>query len=119
MIGTRTSRRITSGSPVASASRVAVTPPSTEFSIGTITASSSPARTAASAASTVATGVAVAVSTPGTWAKAISVNVPRGPKYPNRSRLVVDAWPGWPGWPVWSDASAAAIGELGSGTQAG
>ena len=60
---------MTSGSPVASASRVAVTPPSTEFSIGTMTASRSPARTAASAASTVATGVAVAVSTPGTEAQ--------------------------------------------------
>ncbi len=82
MIGTRASRRITSGSPVASASRVAVTPPSTEFSIGTMAASSSPARTAASAASTVGSGVAVAVSTPGTWASAISVKVPARAEVP-------------------------------------
>ena len=46
VIGTSTSPMTTSGSPVASESRVAETPPSTEFSIGTIAASMSPARRA-------------------------------------------------------------------------
>ena len=43
-----------SGSPLASSSRVAGTPPSTEFSIGTIAAPACPRRTASSAAPTVA-----------------------------------------------------------------
>ena len=36
LMGTRTSRRICRGSPSAMSSRVAETPPSTEFSIGTM-----------------------------------------------------------------------------------
>jgi hypothetical protein len=49
--GTTCSPTTSSGSPWASAPSVALTPPSTEFSIGTIAASTSPARTASSAAS--------------------------------------------------------------------
>ena len=54
--GSATSRVTMSGSPVASSSRVAVTAPSTEFSIGTIAAVTSPRRTPSSADGTVGYG---------------------------------------------------------------
>ena len=50
--GSTTSRTTCSGSPCASSSSVVATDPSTEFSIGTIAPSASPARTASSAAGT-------------------------------------------------------------------
>ena len=81
MIGTSTSPTTTSGSPLASASSVALTPPSTEFSIGTMAASTSPARRAASAASTDPIGTCSAPSAGPHDRSAISVNVPCGPRY--------------------------------------
>ena len=70
---------MTSGSPEARLSKVAVTPPSTEFSIGTSPASMSPARTACSTAWTLPNGRASAsVTVRSAW----WVNVPAGPKYP-------------------------------------
>ena len=77
----------TSGSPVARLSRVAVTPPSTEFSMGTMPASMSPARTAASVESTesyavgaVVDAAVVCASRPSQSSRAIWVKVPGGPK---------------------------------------
>ena len=55
-IGTSISAQIRSSVPSASASSVAVTPPSTEFSIGTTAEAARPSRTAARAAGTEATG---------------------------------------------------------------
>ena len=55
--GNVTSRVITSGSPWVRLSSVALTPPSTEFSIGTRTAVTSPSRTASRASPTVAYGI--------------------------------------------------------------
>jgi hypothetical protein len=79
--GTTCSPTTSSGSPWASAPSVALTPPSTEFSIGTIAASTSPARTASSAASTLATGTSSAWSPPPVACRsACSVNVPSGPR---------------------------------------
>ena len=80
VIATSSSLTIRSGSPTATASRVALTPPSTEFSIGTMAASTAPDRTSASAAPTVATGRRRASAAPGTWSRAASVKVPSGPR---------------------------------------
>jgi hypothetical protein len=80
LIGTRISRRICSASPLAMSSRVALTPPSTEFSIGTTAKCAEPSRTWASAVITEPTGSHWAVSVPGTWRSAASVNVPSGPR---------------------------------------
>lgn len=80
VIGTSTSPMTTSGSPVARESRVAETPPSTEFSIGTIAASMSPARSAESAASTEPNGRWSRPSAASQASSAIWVNVPRGPR---------------------------------------
>ena len=80
VIGTSTSPMTTSGSPVASESRVAETPPSTEFSIGTIAASMSPARRADSAASTEPNGRCSRPSAASHASSAIWVKVPRGPR---------------------------------------
>ena len=81
-MGTSTSPTTTSGSPLASASRVAETPPSTEFSIGTIAASMSPARRAVRAAST-EPKVRRSPSLAGRQAsRAIEVKVPSGPRNP-------------------------------------
>ncbi len=77
--GSSTSATMTSGVPAARLSRVADTPPSTEFSIGTSPDSISPARTASSTRATVAKGVdSASVSVRRAW----WVNVPAGPKYP-------------------------------------
>ena len=80
LIGTRASRRIRSSWPVAIASRVAVTPPSTEFSIGTIAASAEPSRTLSSAVLTFEDGMRMASAAPGTCINAASVKVPSGPR---------------------------------------
>jgi hypothetical protein len=70
----------TRGSPVASASRVAETPPSTEFSMGTMAASISVARRASSAASTLPNGTCSLCLAPSHASSAICVKVPRGPR---------------------------------------
>jgi hypothetical protein len=79
-MGTSTSRRSTSARPVASVSRVAVTPPSTEFSIGTTAKSARSARTVSSAETTSICGRYCASSGPATCRSAASVNVPAGPR---------------------------------------
>ena len=80
MTGTSASRTMTSGSPVARASSVADTPPSTLFSMGTIAASAAPECTACSARSTLAQGSPSAAGQSGTCCSAASVNVPAGPR---------------------------------------
>jgi hypothetical protein len=82
--GSRISRTICSGAPVASSSRVVATDPSTEFSIGTTAASASSARTASIAAGTVRCGNVSAPSASGTVRSAASANVPSGPRYAKR-----------------------------------
>ena len=59
---------------------MAPTPPSTEFSIGTIAAVISLSRTAASAASTLGYGSRSPVCAARTCSSAASVNVPAGPR---------------------------------------
>ena len=71
---------IRSSCPLAMASRVAVTPPSTEFSMGTMAASAEPSRTMSSAALTLEAGTRVACAAPGTCISAASVKVPSGPR---------------------------------------
>ena len=71
---------IRSSCPVAIASRVAVTPPSTEFSIGTMAASAEPSRTLSSAVLTLDDGMRTASAAPGTCISAASVKVPAGPR---------------------------------------
>ena len=66
--------------PVAMASRVAVTPPSTEFSIGTMAASAEPSRTLSSAVFTFEDGMRMASAASGTCIRAASVKVPSGPR---------------------------------------
>jgi hypothetical protein len=78
--GSTTSRVMTSGSPVASSSRVALTEPSTEFSNGTIAASASPSRTASRVAGTVGYGSSSARAAAGSERSAASVKVPCGPR---------------------------------------
>ena len=79
-MGTSTSPMTTSGSPLASASRVAHTPPSTEFSMGTIAASISPERRAPRAASTEPNGWWSAPFAGSQSSRAIWVKVPSGPR---------------------------------------
>jgi hypothetical protein len=79
-MGTSASRTMRSSLPVATASSVAVTPPSTEFSMGTMAASTSPARTAARATGTEDTGRRSASRAPSTLSSAASVKVPAGPR---------------------------------------
>ena len=73
---------MTTSEPTDSASRVALTPPSTEFSIGTIAASRRPARRASSAATTESHGTASPSADPGQAASAIWQKVPVGPRKP-------------------------------------
>ena len=80
LIGTSASRRIRSSWPVAMASRVAVTPPSTEFSIGTMAASAEPSRTMSRAVFTFDDGIRMAPAASGTCISAASVKVPSGPR---------------------------------------
>ena len=79
-MGTRTSPVTTSGSPLASASRVALTPPSTEFSMGTMAASMSPERSAPRAASTDPKGWWLPPRAGPQASSAIWVKVPSGPR---------------------------------------
>ena len=67
--------------PAASSSRVALTAPSTELSIGTIARSAAPARTASSAAGMLAQGIASSGADGSNSASAASVKVPAGPRY--------------------------------------
>jgi len=78
LIETRASRRIRSSCPVAIASRVAVTPPSTEFSIGTIAASAEPSRTLSSAVLTFDDRMRTAPPAPGTRLQAHPGEGPAG-----------------------------------------
>ncbi len=84
--GTRCSATMTSGGVLPlRASRVALTPPSSEFSMGTTAASTSPERTASKHRPTVASGTrsAAAPASPRearTPARAVSVKVPAGPR---------------------------------------
>ena len=78
--GRMTSRTIISRRPFDRLSRVTLTPPSTEFSIGTRAPSTAPLRTASSAWPTVANGIASAsLKVCSAW----WVKVPAGPKYPS------------------------------------
>ncbi|MCY1243807.1 hypothetical protein D9M72_568410 [compost metagenome] len=79
-MGTSASRTILSSAPDAMASRVAVTPPSTEFSMGTMAASAEPSRTLSSAVFTLEEGMRTASPAPGTCISAASVKVPSGPR---------------------------------------
>ena len=65
---------------MASSSSVAVTPPSTEFSIGTSAAAASPLRTASRAAGTETIGTSSRVAASGRVRRAASVKVPSGPR---------------------------------------
>ena len=65
---------------LASASWVALTPPSTEFSIAIMAATLRPATTSSSASPTLLTERQVLPAASGTWASAASVNVPAGPR---------------------------------------
>jgi hypothetical protein len=78
--GITTSRVITSGSPVASSSRVSAITPPIEFSIGTSAASASPARTASSASATLRAGSRAPRSAAGMVRSACSAKVPSGPR---------------------------------------
>ena len=78
--GTSTSPVTTSGSPLARASRVADTPPSTEFSIGTMAPSISPARSAVRAASTEPYAVRSPAAAGAQASSAMEVKVPSGPR---------------------------------------
>ncbi len=78
--GTITSALMTSGGPVTNSSRVALTPPSTELSIGTTARCAVPECTASSVAAIDAHATA-SRSPPGcSAATACSQNVPRGPR---------------------------------------
>ncbi|GED07387.1 hypothetical protein AUR04nite_29190 [Glutamicibacter uratoxydans] len=66
--------------PVAMESKVAETPPSTEFSMGTTAASTSPSRTMDKATFTFAAGMRSASAAPSTCSNAASVKVPEGPR---------------------------------------
>jgi len=79
-IGNTASATATSGGPSVSASMVALTAPSTEFSTGTQAASKSPTRTPFRAAGTVSTGTSSSLPTRTRPSAACSVNVPCGPK---------------------------------------
>ncbi|CAB4685301.1 unannotated protein [freshwater metagenome] len=65
---------------LARASRVADTPPSIEFSTGTMALVAFPEITASIASVTVETGRVLAFLAALTWARASSVKVPTGPK---------------------------------------
>ena len=65
---------------LARASRVAETPPSIEFSTGTMALVALPFRTASIASVTVETGMLLTFLESLTWASASSVKVPTGPK---------------------------------------
>ena len=80
LIGTRTSRIMRIPSEAAIASRVALTPPSTEFSMGTMAAFTSPLRRRSSALGTLVAGMRSAPTAPGTESRADSVKVPEGPR---------------------------------------
>jgi hypothetical protein len=82
VMGTSTSPTTTSGSPLARASSVAETPPSTEFSIGTMAASMAPERRAVSAASTDPNVTRSPCADGPHASRAIDVNVPSGPRKP-------------------------------------
>ena len=79
--GSGTSALITRSRPVASSSRVAVTAPSTEFSMGTMPRSADPLRTAASVAWMVTQGIAWPAAPGSKASSAASVKVPSGPRY--------------------------------------
>ncbi len=77
---TRYSPTILSPGSVARASRVVVTPPSTEFSIAIIAASLRPSSTSESASPTLCTGRQSCPRASGTCSSAASVKVPAGPR---------------------------------------
>ena len=65
---------------MASASRVAVTAPSTEFSIGTMPCSAAPVRTASRVAWMLTQGIAWPAAPGSNASSAASVKVPSGPR---------------------------------------
>ena len=79
-IGSCSSAWICRSPPAVRSSRVAVTTPSTELSIGTTARSAVPARTAASAAWMVGQGSGWAAEAASSARKAASVKVPSGPR---------------------------------------
>ena len=78
--GTITSALMTSGVPLASSSSVALTPPSTELSIGTTARSAAPVLTASSAAAIVGYGTGSNSPVLCSALTACSQKVPRGPR---------------------------------------
>ena len=66
--------------PLASSSRVAVTAPSTEFSMGTMARSAAPLRTASRVAWMLTQGIACPAAALSKASSAASVNVPSGPR---------------------------------------
>jgi len=74
------SATICNRAPVANASSVGGTVPSTEFSTGTQAASTSPSRTSCNVAGGVAAGTKSVDAGSTSWRHAASVNVPAGPK---------------------------------------
>ena len=82
--GRSTSRWISRSMSNASVSRVTVTVPSMEFSIGTSPTSISPRSTAVSTSGTVRNGTVVSAARSGWLSSASSAKVPRGPRYPTR-----------------------------------
>jgi hypothetical protein len=78
--GSSISARMIRSDPVASSSRVAVTAPSTEFSMGTMARSATPARTVSSVAWMVTHGMASTSCPLVKASSAASVNVPSGPR---------------------------------------
>ena len=71
---------MTTSEPTERASSVALTPPSTEFSIGTIAASRRPARSASRAPTTESHGTCSASAAGVQASRAIWQNVPAGPR---------------------------------------
>ena len=79
MIGTATSAAMTRGVETTRLSSVALTPPSTEFSMGTTAASTVRSRRWSRAVGTSGQGSS-STSAGATWRSAISVKVPAGPR---------------------------------------
>ena len=78
--GSGTSAQITRSRAVGSSSRVAVTAPSTEFSMGTMARSAAPLRTASRVAWMLTQGIACPAAALSKASSAASVNVPSGPR---------------------------------------
>ena len=90
-IGSGCSAQMTRSGPVASSSRVAVTAPSTEFSMGTMPRSAAPLRTASRVAWMLTHGIACSAAAASKASSAASVKVPSGPRYAYRTGVTIPA----------------------------